>query len=172
MTSEQLKQIAPDAYKLTCNIYAPILTAEMLNAGINTKLRICHFLAQILHESGSLQYVREIASGKAYEGRKDLGNTQPGDGVKFKGRGLIQITGRSNYIALGKALGLDLISHPELLETPLNAVKSAIWFWNTHNLNLLADKDDLKSITKRINGGLNGFSEREKFLNNAKKIIL
>ena len=93
------------------------------------------FIAQIGHESGQLKYSEEIASGKAYEGRKDLGNTQQGDGVKFKGRGLIQITGRFNYIQLSKDLGEDFIKNPELLSTPKYAVQSACWFWNKNKLN-------------------------------------
>src|SRR5258707_58804 len=93
------------------------------------------FLAQIAHESGELRYVHEIASGEAYEGRHDLGNTEAGDGVRFKGRGLIQVTGRANYAACGLALDLPLLFHPELLESPDNACRSAAWFWDKHGLN-------------------------------------
>lgn len=171
MTPFDLKKIDSAASLQNCSKYADILNAEMLDGGINTPLRICHFLAQVLHESGHLQFVKELASGKAYEGRKDLGNTQKGDGIKFKGRGLIQVTGRTNYSACGLALNLNLINHPELLEQPMNAVKSAIWFWNSKNLNKYADADDLFTITRRINGGLNGFAERKLFLTNAKSVI-
>lgn len=137
----------------------------------DTPLRVAHFLAQIGHESGGFNAVREIASGAAYEGRKALGNTQPGDGVKFKGRGVIQITGRTNYTALGKAFGLDLLSNPALLETPEYAVKSAGWYWASRNINAIADLDTgawgpndkavFVRITKAINGGVNGIADRE-----------
>lgn len=136
----------------------------MLQYEINTKLRIAAFIAQLAHESGCFRYVRELASGKAYEGRKDLGNTVEGDGVKFKGRGLIQITGKSNYKNASLALfnDLRLLSNPELLEVPEYAVKSACWFWSVWaKLNDEADKGDFKTITKRINGGLNGWGDRK-----------
>lgn len=172
MTGLQLKQIAPFSKSQNCELYAPILTTEMLTGSITTNLRICHFLAQILHESGSLNYVRELASGKAYEGRKDLGNVVKGDGVKFKGRGLIQITGRANYETLSKLWGVDLLDKPELLELPLYAVKSAIWFWNSRFLNKFADTDNIRDITRRINGGFNGIADRMQFLERAKKALI
>lgn len=139
---------------------------------INTELRVCHFLAQILHESGSFVYFKELASGSAYEGREDLGNTEKGDGVRFKGRGLIQITGRSNYKKLSEDLGQDFISHPELLENHQWGVISAGWFWDKKHLNQFADLDDLTTITKRINGGLNGLSDRKQYLIKAKSVLL
>ena len=171
MAPEQLLKIAPSCMQRNAVVYAPILTEEMKSHNISTPLRICHFLAQTLHESGYLNYVEEIASGKAYEGRKDLGNTTPGDGVRFKGRGLIQITGRANYMSISKAFNIDCVNHPELLEQPINAVKSAIWFWNSKGLNKYADADDLFTITRRINGGTNGFADRKQLLINAKLII-
>lgn len=171
MTGTELKKIAPAAKTANCNLYAPLLTAAMEKHGIVTKLRRCHFLAQILHESGSLNYVREIASGKAYEGRKDLGNVQPGDGVRFRGRGLIQITGRANYTEVAKDFGIDCINKPELLEQPEYAVLTAVWFWNKRNLNKWADADDIFTITRRINGGLNGIDDRKKYFSNAKLTI-
>ena len=128
---------------------------------INTKLRMAHFLAQIGHESGGLVYVLELASGKAYEGRKDLGNVQVGDGVKYKGRGLIQITGRANYKACSDALGVNFEQLPALLESKDNAAMSAAWYWNLKKLNVLADADDVLKITKKINGGTNGLDDRK-----------
>lgn len=126
--------------------------------------RETHFLAQVAHESGGFNYVREIASGEAYEGRADLGNTEPEDGTRYRGRGLIQITGRANYRACGDALGVDLVSEPVLLEQPLLAARSAAWFWQAHGLNELADRGDIRGITKRINGGLNGYHDRLNYL--------
>lgn len=161
MTADQLRQIMPFAGQ-KADKFAPFLTAAMNEFQINTPLRQAAFLAQVGHESGQLRYVRELASGAAYEGRKDLGNDQPGDGVKFRGRGLVQITGRANYIKCGKALALDLIANPELLEETESACRSAAWFWQSHGLNQLAD-DGMNSfgvITRRINGGTNGISDR------------
>lgn len=151
--------------------YDPLVEA-MEKKDIITPLRIAAFCASIIHESGSFRYVREIASGKAYEGRKNLGNIYPGDGVKFKGRGLIQITGRSNYALCGKALAVDLLEHPILLESTLFATQSAVWFWNLHGLNGYADKDDFRRITKIINGGYNGWEDRFSNYNRIKKLLL
>lgn len=136
------------------------LNNAMQRYEIATPRRQAAFLAQIAHESGSLRYVEEIATGEAYEGRKDLGNTQPGDGVRFKGRGLIQITGRANYEALSHALNFDFIKEPEKLELPGAAALSAGWFWHLKDLNRLVDIDAFEKITKRINGGLNGIEDR------------
>jgi putative chitinase len=170
ITKDQLNKIVPYG-KSKVDAYLQPLIKAMAEFQINNKLRIAAFISQIAHESGSFRYVEEIASGAAYEGRKDLGNIKPGDGVKFKGRGLIQITGRSNYEKCGKALGLDLINDPELLELPINAVRSAAWFWKTNGLNELADTGDIKRVTKRVNGGYNGLAEREAFYKKALLVI-
>jgi putative chitinase len=142
------------------SIYAEPLTITMSEFDVSTPQRQAAFLANIAHESGSLRYVEEIASGDAYEGRKDLGNTQPGDGRRFKGRGLPQITGRDNYRACGAALGLDLLADPDLLEQPLPAARSAGWFWKTKNLAPLADADKFGSLCRIWNGGYNGIDDR------------
>jgi len=134
---------------------------------IETPLQVAAFIAQAGHESGRLRYVREIWGPTPwqlkYEGRISLGNVEPGDGFKFRGRGLIQITGRENYGLCGDALGLDLIESPELLEAPGHAAMSAAWFWHAHHLNELADVGDMRHITRMINGGYNGLDERMKF---------
>ncbi len=129
--------------------------------------RLRYFCAQVAHESCGLLYTKELASGKAYEGRKDLGNTEKGDGVRFKGRGYIQITGRANYAALAKDLKIDCVNHPEMLEQPRYALMPALWFWKKNNLNILADKDAFTEVTKRINGGTNGLEDRLKWLKEA-----
>nr|WP_070291069.1 glycoside hydrolase family 19 protein [Janthinobacterium sp. HH106] len=136
------------------------LNAAMVEFGITTPARQASFLSQVGHESGQLRYVRELASGQAYEGRADLGNVRAGDGIRFRGRGLLQVTGRANYAACGKALGLDLLAQPELLEQAVNACRSAGWFWQTKGLNALADAGDQERVTRRINGGVNGLAER------------
>jgi len=104
--------------------------------------------------------MQEIASGAAYEGRRDLGNTQPGDGKRFKGRGPIQLTGRANYAAAGKALGLNLIANPTSVATNAVGFKTSAWFWSGHGLNALADAGSFTTITRRINGGTNGAADR------------
>lgn len=122
--------------------------------------RLAHLLAQLAHESAGFRYMEEIASGAAYEGRKDLGNTQPGDGRRFKGRGPIQITGRANYAYYGKQIGLDLEASPEMAAMPRIGLRLALEYWRRHGLNGLADSDDIAAITRKINGGLNGYADR------------
>lgn len=145
--------------------WADPASAAMQLWGIDTPLRQAHFLAQVGHESGGFVYVREIwgptPAQTRYEGRADLGNTHPGDGKLFMGRGLIQVTGRANYAAVSKALNVDFVNSPALLETPTNAALSAAWFWQAHGLNALADADDVIAVTKRINGGTNGLEDRQ-----------
>ena len=170
ITIHQLQAIMTCS-ELKASEFCEPLNNAMEKYSINTLLREAAFLAQVGHESGRLFYVKEIASGKAYEGRKDLGNTKAGDGVKFKGRGLIQITGRNNYKQCGTDLKLDLLTHPELLETTDNACLSAAWFWNLHHLNPLADQQLLSSITKIINGGQNGQLDRQLLYNKAKIVL-
>ncbi len=170
VTDQQLRKIMPFSSSTRRAILTPALCKALDEFDISTNLRIAAFLAQIAHESGSLTYLQEIASGAAYEGRADLGNTQPGDGVRYKGRGLIQITGRANYLKCGEALGLDLIANPNFLTAPDPAAKSAAWFWKTHGCNELADTQNFDAITKKINGGLNGKKERDQFYAIAKEI--
>ena len=151
-------------------LYHPLLQT-LAEFDLKTPLRQAHFLAQLCHESGSFNYLEELASGEDYEWRDDLGNVQAGDGVRFKGRGLIQITGRANYGDCGNALGQDLIANPTHLANPDLACRSAGWFWNTRHLSAFADRDDVDTITYRINGGYNGYDERVEFLHAAKAVL-
>lgn len=142
---------------------------------INTPLRVAHFMAQLFHESGGFKYLKELGNNayfKRYDGRKDLGNIFDGDGLKYKGRGFIQITGRANYTELSKDLKIDFVNNPELLEQEAKAILSALWFWNKKKLNVFADEDNISTITKRINGGFNGISERKKLLEYYKKLLI
>jgi putative chitinase len=161
LTEKKLQGIYIHAGAGKISRYFPALIAKMSENAINTALRRVHFLAQIGHESAELTYSEEIASGRAYEGRRDLGNAQPGDGVRFKGRGLIQITGRANYAEYGRSRGRDFTGS-----------SAAAQFWNTHNLNRLADRDDVLAITKIINGGTNGLADRKVLLGRAKFFLL
>ncbi len=170
ITALQLHQIMPHA-RSKVEMFLEPLNSAMDEFQIDTPQRQAAFLAQVAHESGELRYVEEIASGAAYEGRADLGNTEPGDGKRFKGRGLIQCTGRINYGACGIALGLDLVTSPELLELPENACRSAAWFWSEHHCNELADADNFRGITLKINGGLNGQADRLAYWETAKEQI-
>jgi predicted chitinase len=147
----------------------PIPNAKLVEAmkifGIDTPIRRAHFLAQCAHESGGFKWVREFASGKAYEGRQDLGNTQTGDGVRYKGRGYIQLTGRANYTKFNGSVSKDVVSEPLLVETDYVA-QSAGWFWKTRKFNDFANDDSietLKKVTKRVNGGYNGYEDRKKY---------
>lgn len=170
ITREQLLGIMPTANR-RLEKFTTLINAFADEFGITTPLRMAHYLAQIAHESGELRYTRELASGKQYEGRKDLGNTAAGDGQRYKGRGLIQITGKANYKAYAEYCGFDVVKKPGLLEQPLGAVRSSMWYWKTHGLNALADKDDIRAVTKRINGGYNGLADREKYLTRAKRTL-
>ena len=149
----------------------PILAPTLDSYDINNKLRIAHFLAQICHESNGFVTTEEYATGDAYEGRKDLGNTAPGDGRRYKGRGLFQLAGRANYRQFGKALNIDLEAEPERAAEPTLALRIACEYWKQRGLNAAADSDDAVTLTKRINGGLNGLSERRMLLAKAKKIL-
>ena len=148
-----------------------ILRSRLEQFEIDSRLRAAHFLAQICHESDGFCTTLEYASGDAYEGRKDLGNTEPGDGRRFKGRGLIQLTGRANYARYGTLLNLDLVGQPALAADPKTALVIACEFWKLKNLNQWGDQDDLITVTRKINGGLNGLKSRRAYLTKAKAAL-
>lgn len=171
MTTEIINKCFRFARPADVDKYADGLIATMEKYNIDTPKRQAAFLSQLAHESGSLRYVEELATGDAYEGRTSLGNIYLGDGRKYKGRGLIQITGRSNYAAVGEALNYDFINNPEHLELPGAATMSAGWFWDRAKLNQLADVDNYKKITRIINGGYNGLIDRMRHWEHMKKIL-
>lgn len=152
---------------------AKALEDACIRFGIDTTLRKAHFLAQVAHESLRGKYMEEIASGRAYEGRRDLGNTEPGDGVRFKGRGLIQLTGRDNYRRYSWALYGDerAVLYPDMVAGLPDAALAAGWFWQRNGLNALADTDDIRAVTRRVNGGYNGLDGRKAHLARAKAIF-
>ena len=198
ITEQQLLQILPNAGR-QAGVFVPALNVAMNKFAIVTRLRIAAFIAQVGHESGQLtrlvenlnysaeglmktwpsrfDLVRATAAARkpeqianiVYAGR--MGNTEPGDGWKYRGRGLIQVTGKTNYAACGGALGLDLVNRPELLEQPQYAALSAAWFWSVNGLNTLADAGDLRKITQRINGGQNGAADRAELYARALKVL-
>jgi putative chitinase len=201
---EQLYKINGNLNKNECEYYLESLNVVLPNKEINTSLRLCHFLAQIIHESGHFKYKSEnlnysakalrsvfgkyfktdaIANeyarkpekiaNRVYANRMGNGDEASGDGWKYRGRGLIQLTGKCNYDACGKAIGLDLLGNPDLLtESAEASVLAACWFWNKNGLNQFADKDDITTITKRINGGTNGLEDRKSNLTKAKCELL
>lgn len=171
-------------------LWAEPLTVALIGAQIDTRLRVCAFLAQIGHESNGLQFLEEnlnysadgllktwpsrFTAGSAADAARNpekianivyanrMGNSTPGDGWKYRGRGPIQITGKSNYLSCGKALGVDLLANPDLIKQPGYAARSAAWFWESNGLNALADADRFTDITRKINGGTNGLEDRKK----------
>lgn len=171
ITRDMIKTIAPTSKDEIVTPMVTYLNKHMNNYEVNSYLRVCHFLAQAAHESASFRTLEEYASGAAYEGRKDLGNTVKGDGKRYKGRGIFQLTGRANYRDMGKKLNLDLEGNPDLAKTPEVSVLTALEYWKSRGLSAFADKDDVTTITKRINGGLNGFEDRKNYLAKAKRVI-
>ena len=178
ITQQQLQQILPNAGQ-SAGVFVPVLNTAMVRFQIIGTKRIAAFIAQIGHESGQFRYVRELGSDQ-YLSKYDtgslakrLGNTPEadGDGQKYRGRGLIQITGRANYITCGEALALDLVNHPELLEKPQHACMSAAWFWASRGLNTLADAGQFDKITLRINGGQNGAADRQALYARALRVL-
>ena len=198
ITVQQLLQILPNAGQIA-GVFVPVLNTAMSRFQIIGTKRIAAFVAQVGHESGHLvrlvenlnysadalrrtwpsRFNAELASTAARKPEQianiaygnRMGNTATGDGWKYRGRGLIQITGRSNYAECGEALGLDLVNHPELLEKPQHACMSAAWFWASRGLNTLADADKFDTITSRINGGLNGAADRQALHARALKVL-
>jgi len=150
---------------LSANVHFPAY--GIMDSG----LRLAHFMAQLTHESGGFRYMEEIASGAAYEGRADLGNAQPGDGKRYKGRGPIQLTGRTNYREYGQALGIYFEDHPELVAIPSIGLHVACEFWKRKGMNAYADMDDVETISRKINGGTNGLADRKAKLAIIKGVI-
>ncbi|MDO8406701.1 MAG: glycoside hydrolase family 19 protein [Pseudomonas sp.] len=180
ITEGQLLEIMPNA-RSQAGVFISALNTAMLRFSINTPKRAAAFLAQVGHESGQLHYVRELGSDQ-YLSKYDtgtlaarLGNTPAldGDGQKYRGRGLIQITGRDNYLQCSLGLFGDdrLVFVPQLLEQPQWAAESAAWFWEQNGLNELADRDQFNSITRRINGGLNGLQDRLQLCARARAVL-
>lgn len=169
LTYQDLKGVAPNGKR---NILSQVAKYENLfeKYEVNTKRRKIYFLAQVAHESDGFRTTREYASGRAYEGRRDLGNVRKGDGVRYRGRGLIQLTGRYNYRKYGKILGIDLEGNPKIAEQFPVALEISLAYWKTHGLNELADKGKFRRITKKINGGYRGTIDRLRWLRKFKRL--
>lgn len=174
ITYQHFKACLPYARSQDINLFFEPLNRAFREFHINTIPRLAAFLAQIAHESGSLRYKQEIASGAAYEGRRDLGNIYPGDGKRYKGRGIIQLTGRHNYTWASQTLGVDLVNSPLKAIEPEISSRIACLYWSSRNLNNYADWNNLdgfKKITQKINGGYNGWNDRLKHWRIARKAL-
>lgn len=178
ITREQLYKIIGDYNRV--DRYLHYINKYLDVFEINTPLRASHFIAQCCHETAGFKFMKEqgkISYFSKYDKgslAKMLGNTKKGDGWKYRGRGFLMLTGRANYQSYqnsGYCKG-DIMSNPELLEGQNGSVKSAMWWWFTHGLNELADKDDIVKITKKINGGLNGIDDRKNWFEICKKVLL
>lgn len=171
MERSTLLQILPYVPAHKVDDYLARNNDAMLAADVTTPARIAMWLAQWGHETGSFRWLEEIGDGSAYEGRVDLGNTQAGDGRRFKGRGVPMLTGRRNYAAYSKSRRIDFLTMPELVAQPQWAFDAAAWYWTEHELNALADLHDIRAATLRINGGLNGITQRREIYEHACKVL-
>ncbi|ODR93794.1 peptidoglycan-binding protein [Methyloceanibacter stevinii] len=150
---------------------SPVLASTLDEYDINNRLRIAHFIGQTCHEAAGFRTTEEFASGEAYEGRLDLGNDKKRDGPKYKGRGLIQLTGKFNYRKFGKALGIDLESDPYQAAEPRLSLRIACEYWKDRKINPDCDRDDIITVTRKINGGLRGLEDRRHYTAKAKAAV-
>ena len=179
LTLETLVKCCPGLPLPRAALYLPHLKAALLEAGIDTPKRLAAFLSQVGHESGSFRWLQEIWGPTPQQLKyeppsslaKTLGNTEKGDGYRYRGRGSLQLTGRANYVKAGKDLGIDLEGNPDLAAAPEHAFRIAGWYWKKHGLNDLADSGDFEKITRKINGGLTGQPDRLKRYELAKKAL-
>ncbi|MCB9737337.1 MAG: peptidoglycan-binding protein [Deltaproteobacteria bacterium] len=171
VSAAQLIEILPTAPEAYIRANIKYINQSMYQGGMNTAQRKAMYIAQIAHESDRFNGLTEYASGKGYENRKDLGNTQRGDGPKFKGRGGIHLTGRANYKEASEHFGVDFVKNPELAAEPQWAFKIAEWYWTKHNLNDKSDEGAITAQTKVINGGTNGLADRKALYATAKRVL-
>lgn len=160
VTLDELVRIVPQVSPEQLAGYVAPLNEACAKAAIDTPVRQAAFIAQLVVESDSFRTFEEYASGRAYEGRSDLGNVAPGDGERYKGRGAIQVTGRHNYQSVSDYLGIDFVAHPELMSTPENAFETAAWYWQSRNLNAVSDTGSIESVSRIVNGGTHGLPQR------------
>jgi putative chitinase len=158
---DALRHVCPNLSPDRAKVIARGLGEAFQKYDINTSGRAAMAVAQFAHESDRFRTSEEYASGSAYEGRRDLGNTQSGDGKRFKGRGRIMVTGRTNYAAVHSAQDVDCVSSPTLLAKSPNSELASAWWWSSHGCNGFADRNDFIGLTRRINGGTNGLADRQ-----------
>ncbi|CAM2877156.1 glycoside hydrolase family 19 protein [Prescottella defluvii] len=160
VTLDELAGIVPHVAPDLLAQYVAPLNEALAKAAIDTPVRKAAFISQLVVESDSFRTFEEYASGRAYEGRADLGNVAPGDGERYKGRGAIQVTGRHNYQSVSDYLGIDFVAHPELMAAPENAFETAAWYWQSRNLNATADTAGIEQVSRIVNGGTHGLPQR------------
>ncbi len=160
VSGDELARIVPQMPGDKIAQFVAPLNDAMVRGGIDTPVRQAAFIAQLAVESDSFRTFEEYASGRAYEGRSDLGNTQPGDGERYKGRGAIQVTGRHNYEEVSRFTGIDFVAHPELVAAPENAFTTAVWYWTSRNLNNVADGPGIVRVSELVNGGHHALAQR------------
>lgn len=173
VTRERLLRLAPNGKAHIVNGIALRFDALAREHDVSTRLRLCHFLAQAAHETDGFRTLEEYGGASyflRYEGRQDLGNTQAGDGIRYHGRGIFQLTGRANYRRFGKIIGIDLEAVPERAKEPDISLLVAFAYWSERAISAAADADDVAAVTKLINGGRNGLVERARYLAVAKEI--
>ncbi len=173
VTTEKLRRLTPTGRADILQTLANEFDLAAPSYELTTTLRVCHFLAQAAHESMGFSRLKELGGPTwfaRYEGRKDLGNVNPGDGVKYYGRGIFQLTGRANYADMGPRVNVDLIANPDAAMQPSLSLRIASIFWTRRKLNTFADADDIREITRRINGGANGLAERTHLYEKARTI--
>jgi putative chitinase len=171
VTVEQLQQIVPELTPQRAQEIVGPLNDTMRKGGMNTPQRQAAFISQVAVESDRFATFEEYADGSQYEGRTDLGNTQPGDGTRYKGRGAIQVTGRYNYEKMSEDLGVDFVNHPELAAEPQYAFETALWYWNTHDGNAVADTGDIVKVTEMVNGGHHALDVRTNYYNRGMQVL-
>lgn len=175
VTRERLLRLAPSANATIIAGIAAHFDELAADHDVTTPRRICHFLAQAAHETDGFRTLEEYggpAYFARYEGRRDLGNTEAGDGIRYHGRGIFQLTGRANYRRFGQLLGIDLEGKPERAKEPATSLRVAFAYWRERAINAAADADEIERVTKLINGGRNGLAERSRYLEKAKGIWL
>ena len=170
ITAQQIRRIMPHARERRIGDFVRSFNAWSDTFGIDTPMKAAHYIGQVAQETGELRYLEEMADGRQYEGRKDLGNVEKGDGRRFKGRGYLQTTGRRNYQQYADSVYCrgDLMAHPERLARQPGCQKASMFFWMENGLNALAEKDDGHGVSRRINGGDNGMAQRLYYTRKAK----
>jgi putative chitinase len=179
VTADDLSRLAPKGAPEIPSRIGPHLSEVLPGYGITTPLRLAHFLAQAVHETDGFKALVEYGGTDYFNKRygpqttvgKALGNTQAGDGARFRGRGVFQCTGRFNYAKYGELIGVDLIANPTQAALLPNSIRIACEYWKAKGLNALADADNIEAITRKINGGTNGLSDRKAYLAKAKAIV-
>jgi len=173
VTAERLRRLVPSGKPDIVAGVAAGFDGLAATAGLTTRLRICHFLAQAAHETDRFRTLEEYGGQSyfaRYEGRRDLGNIVAGDGARFHGRGIVQLTGRANYRRFGLAVGVDLEREPERAKEPEISLRVAFAYWRERGCNAAADADEIVRVTTLVNGGRNGLAERTRLLAAAKGI--